>query len=385
MHLLDTTLFYSPTSGGVKSYLTAKQRWFAVNSSWRHSVLVPGESTQFEAGAISTVAGWKVPGTFNYRLPLNPRAWSRAMRILDPDCIEVGDAFHTAWVAAGHGQRHGIPVCAFYHSNLPRIIGQRYGARIESQVRRYVRWLYSRFDVVFAPSRFMCEYLNDLGVRYTSLQPLGVDATVFHPARRNEEARTRLNLSPGTRLLVYAGRFSQEKNIEVLLRAFARLGRRYHLLLIGGDTLARPASNVTRIPYCRDPVELSQWLASADALVHAGTRETFGLVILEAMACGRPVVAARAGAIPELVDEQVGQLAEPLDDASLAEAIDTLYSRNPAQLGLAARERVVSQFTWQRCFERQQATYVAITQGHAIKPMRVEAGTEVIELRTPTS
>ena len=67
------------------------------------------------------------------------------------------------------------------------------------------------------------------------------------------------------------------------------------------------------LPYRRDSVELAQWLASADALVHAGTKETFGLVILEAMACGRPVVAARAGAFPEFIDDSVGMLAKPYD------------------------------------------------------------------------
>ena len=75
------------------------------------------------------------------------------------------------------------------------------------------------------------------------------------------------------------------------------------------------------LPYRRDSHELAQWLASVDALVHAGTKETFGLVLLEAMACGRPVVAARAGAVPEIVDDSVGMLAKPSDGESMAEAI----------------------------------------------------------------
>ncbi len=75
------------------------------------------------------------------------------------------------------------------------------------------------------------------------------------------------------------------------------------------------------VQYRRDSHELAQWLASVDALVHAGTKETFGLVILEAMACGRPVIAARAGAVPEIVDESVGLLAKPCDGESMAETI----------------------------------------------------------------
>jgi alpha-1,6-mannosyltransferase len=114
------------------------------------------------------------------------------------------------------------------------------------------------------------------------------------------------------------------------------------------------------IPYRRDSVELAQWLASADALVHAGTKETFGLVILEAMACGRPVVAARAGAFPEFIDESVGSLAEPYDAASMAEAVAALYARDLDAIGAAARARVLRQFTWNRAFHAQMATYSSL-------------------------
>jgi alpha-1,6-mannosyltransferase len=146
----------------------------------------------------------------------------------------------------------------------------------------------------------------------------------------------------------------------VLLQAFARLGAPYHLLLVGGDREARPTSNVTMLPYRRDSVELAQWLASADALVHAGTKETFGLVILEAMACGLPVVATRAGAFPEFIDESVGALAEPYDPDSMAEAIASLYERDLAAVGATARARVIKQFTWSRAFHTQMATYASL-------------------------
>ena len=104
------------------------------------------------------------------------------------------------------------------------------------------------------------------------------------------------------------------------------------------------------IPYRRDSQELAQWLASVDALVHAGTKETFGLVLLEAMACGRPVVAARAGAVPEIVDQNVGLLAKPGDGENMAETIRALYDRDIEAIGAAARARVLKQFTWTQAF-----------------------------------
>jgi alpha-1,6-mannosyltransferase len=135
------------------------------------------------------------------------------------------------------------------------------------------------------------------------------------------------------------------------------------------------------IPYCRDSVEVAQWLASCDALVHAGTRETFGLVILEAMACGRPVVAVRAGAIPEFVDSEVGMLAEPYDAGSLAQAVAGLYERDIAALGAAARARVLQRFTWSHAFQAQLLTYAQLLNARHLAPPRPAT----VELRSPTS
>jgi alpha-1,6-mannosyltransferase len=380
MHLLDTTLFYSPTSGGVKRYLTAKHAWLGAHTSWEHTIVVPGSRDHLERGGVCTLAGYPVPGTFNYRLPLNPRRWANLMSALEPTLIEAGDAFHPAWCARRVAQRRGIPLAGFYHSNLPRIIGRRFGGALtEPGLGRYVRWLYEGFDVVFAPSRLMCAYLNDIGVHHTMHQPLGVDAEVFHPQRRTATLRERLGLPAATRVLVYAGRFAEEKNLPVLLQAFASLGKPYHLLLIGGARAARPAGNVTMMPYRRDSVELAAWIASADALVHAGTKETFGLVILEAMACGRPVVAARAGAFPELVDESVGMLAEPNSGASMAAAIAALYERDIAAVGAAARARVLQHFTWHRAFHAQTSAYASLAR--ALRQSVPEG--RVLELRSP--
>jgi alpha-1,6-mannosyltransferase len=361
VHLVDATLFYSPTSGGVKRYLSAKHAWLATHTSWEHTIVVPGRDTHLQRGGVCTLSGYPVPGTFNYRLPLSPRRWTRLLDRLEPTLIEAGDVFHPAWAGWLVARRRGIPLVGFYHSNLPQLAQRRAcGWFTEPLLRRYVRLLYDRCDLVFAPSRLMCEYLRSLGVAQVVHQPLGVDAEVFNPARRSDGLRASLWLPPQARVLVYAGRFAEEKNLPVLLEAFARLGEPYHLLLIGGARRARPTANVTMLPYRRDSYELARWIASADALVHAGTKETFGLVILEAMACGRPVVAARAGAFPEFVDETVGVLAEPHSAAGMADAIAALYERDIAALGAAARARVLRHFTWSRAFHSQLSAYASL-------------------------
>ena len=360
MHLVDTTLFFSPTSGGVKRYLTAKHQWLRAHTAHRHSILVPGERRQLVPEGISTIPGMKLPGTFNYRLPLSKSTWRSMLDALEPDLIEVGDAFHPAFCASTVARRRNIPLVAFFHSNLVQLLARRFGRRVEEPVTRYLRTVYDRFDLVLAPSRAMCSYLKRLGVSRAALQPLGVDTDIFSPARRTLDLRRYLELPDDARLLVYAGRFSEEKNLQVLHGAMALLGKPYHLLLVGGGRSARPCDNITVLPYRRDCLELAQWLASADALVHAGTSETFGLVIVEAMACGRPVVGVRAGSVPELIDERVGELAQPDSAASMAQAIRRLYQRDPDALGVNARQRALQRFTWSHVLQLQLASYAGV-------------------------
>ena len=375
MHVVDATLFFSPTSGGVKRYLLAKHEWMRAHTSWRHSLVVPGENARHSPDDISMVAGGLVPGAFNYRLPLNPLRWSRAIDRLEPDLIEVGDAFHPAWAAASVANRRGIPLIAFYHSNFPQLAGRRLGGAAQKLIEWYVKLTYERCHQVLAPSRHMCDYLRSIGVRHATCQPLGVDVDTFTPERRGRDLRAELSLAPGARLLVFAGRFSAEKNIPVLLAAFRKLGDPYHLLLIGGGESAR-SGNVTRMPYCRDNRTLAEYFAAADAFVHAGAHETFGLVILEALACGRPVVAPRAGAIPELIDESVGQLVgapaevEPAS-AELAAGIAALYERDLDALGAAARRHVLANYSWTRALQGLMARDQA-----AINARRVPASNE---------
>jgi alpha-1,6-mannosyltransferase len=369
MHLVDTTLFYSPTSGGVRRYLNAKHAWYLRQPQMAHTILVPGERTQLHRGDVSTIAGSIVPGTFNYRLPLSVRRWKRMLHELQPDLIEAGDAFHPAWCALDVARSLRVPAVAFFHSHLPRLIRIRFGNAMGQLAGRYVRWLYERFDLVFAPSRVMCDFLRELGLGNVALQPLGVDTLTFHPARRGRQLRRKLGLRDDVRLLAYAGRFSAEKNIHVLRDAFARLGEGYHLLLVGGGEYQRPAPNVTLIPYHRDSAELAATLASADALVHAGTAETFGLVVLEAMACGRPVIGIRANAVAELVDDSVGVSVARADGALVARAVRDLYDRDIDALGQAARARVEAQYSWDRALQHQLAVYDALTEKKRTVPV----------------
>jgi alpha-1,6-mannosyltransferase len=266
----------------------------------------------------------------------------------------------------------GIPAVTFFHSHLPQLVASRCGPATGRLAARYLRSLYERFDMVFAPSRITCAYLRSLGLRRVMQQPLGVDTDIFHPRCRDRGLRRELGLARDTRLLVYAGRFSAEKNIAPLQAAFARLGSGYHLLMVGGGE-SRRTGNITVLPYRRDSAALARLLASADALVHAGTAETFGLIVLEAMACGRPIVAVRAGAVAELVDDEVGIAADRATGDCLAAAVRELYERDLPALRRAARQRIESRFSWHATMLEQLAAYRSLRPASAGQPNPVVA------------
>lgn len=361
MHIVDTTMFYAPVSGGVKRYLLAKHQWLAGCAGIRHTLLVPGRDDYDDGRGLLRLASAPLPFGHGYRLPLNLPRWRAHLEGLQPDLLEAGDPYHLAWVALRAGRNCGVPVVGFYHSDLVRLLGVRLGSWVEPAVGDYVRRLYERFDLVLAPSRMVAERLQSLGLRRVRHQPLGVDTRLFTPDRADPGLRQRLGLGPETRLLVFAGRFAREKNIPLLAAAMRCLGPGYHLLLVGGGGALPPLPpNVTVLPYQVAGGSVARLIASCDALVHAGGRETFGLVVLEAMACGLPVVGVDTGAVAELVDDQVGQIARNGDLDSLVDAIRSVFQRGAAELGRKALERVRHHYTWDRVLRRQIAAYAEL-------------------------
>jgi alpha-1,6-mannosyltransferase len=361
-HLVDTTLFFSPTSGGVRRYLLAKHAWLHARTTVEHTLLVPGPSDRGHRGSLVQLASPRIPWGGGYRLPWRLGEFAARLRSLAPDLVEAADPYQVGWIAARVAERLRVPSVAFCHSDLVALLGGRVGSGAARAAGRYLRTLYSRYDLVLAPSRIVVERLRDVGVQHATAQPLGVDVGTFAPARADPALRSSLCLPRGTRLLVFAGRLAPEKNLDELYATVRLLGAPYHLLVIGGAERSRPHPRVDVVPYERDPRRLAGWLATADAHVHAGRVETFGLVTLEAMACGLPVVAYEAGALPEIVDPSVGVLAPPHGARALAAAVVALFERPQAPMRAAARDRVVREFTWDQTLSRQLRHYAALLQ-----------------------
>lgn len=372
-------MFYAAEGGGVSSYLNAKARWIARRGNIQHTILSPSINAARGNPAVMKIPSLPIPGVPGYRMPRSIGVATRILRRLQPDLIEVGDTYQCAWAALRMRHKYRVPVVAFYHSDMPQVIGRRFGSAAQRSAEKYLRYLYRQFDMVLAPSHMMTQQLHAMGVTEVIHQPLGVDTWMFCPQRRDPTLRAQLLLPPDTRLLVYAGRFAPEKNLHLLLEAVNKLGRPYHVVMIGsGDDMPR-SRYVTYIPFVRDLRLLAQLLASCDVLVHPGDCETFGLIVLEAMACGLPVLGTNAGGVSELVDERSGMLVKPGCARALCEGIEEIFRLDLGRLGGNARRIVTSEFDWDRIVPQLLQRYAGLLAGYPREEL--EAGIAYVAKR----
>lgn len=358
MHIADVTMFYTPVSGGVRTYLEAKHRWLAIRA--QHSLVVPGPQRSDNA-FFHSVPAPLLPFGHGYRFPLRKKIWVDTLIQLRPDLIEAGDPYVTAWACIDAGQRLGVPVVGFYHSDLPRLVNSRLGHWTDPLLDGYVGRLYRRFDRVLAPSQVMADKLHRLGVEKVRLQPLGVDTTQFHPRHRDPSFKQTLGIADDVYLLVFVGRAAREKNIPLLLKAMELLGKNYHLLLVGPGMPHGVPDNVSVIHEYVAADRIARYLASSNALIHAGDNETFGLVVLEAMASGIPVIGTRKGAVAELVVPGCGLLAETVSAGALAEAARNLFADGHYGMGRLARKRVEECYAWDKVLAQLLGQYQELT------------------------
>ena len=365
VRLVDTTMLYAPRSGGVRRYLASKRAWLAANRhDVRHTLVVPGARDSYDGQGRVSIYAAPLPFGAGYRWPVVKAAWMERLIRQRPDIIEAGDPYTPGLAALRAGDALGIPVVGFCHTDLGKLAALHIGEWAEKPVQKRWAAIYRQFDQAVAPSRFIAGRLIDAGVHNAIGLPLGVDTELFHPSRADREGlRRRLGVAPDERLLVFAGRPAREKKLDVLVGAVERLGHPYKLLFVGAGGGAPVSDRAICLDYVRDPGELAAVLASCDAFVHANDNEPFGLIVLEAMACGLPVVGVAAGGVAESVDEEVGQLAVASDPAAFAEAIEALFARDIAAVGAAARLRAAERHGWDAVFRQLCAIYGGLT-GH---------------------
>jgi glycosyltransferase involved in cell wall biosynthesis len=260
-----------------------------------------------------------------------PAVRSRLARFA-PDVVH---AVNPAVLAAGgmlYARSLGIPVVASFHTHLPRYL-HHYGLGVFEQLAWDVlRSFHNQADVNLAISRPVAEELQRRGLHRVELGWRGgVDTALFHPRRASLEVRARLtNGRPEDRLIVCVGRLGAEKGLELLGPLLDRLpGTRVAFI---GDGPHRSlleqqlASRSAHFAGYLKGEELATAVASADALVFPSQTDTLGLVMLEAMAAGTPVVAADSGGTPDLVEDgRTGFLFRPGDAEGAARALRRVF------------------------------------------------------------
>ena len=367
MHIADMTMFYAPASGGVRTYLEAKHRRLQLYSGVRHSILVPGGDYSHNDG-LYCVPAPILPFGKGYRFPIRRAPWRNLLRSLRPDLIEVGD-LHDGLGRAGRrapAERAGDRLLPF----RPAAAGQQSYRQLVGHQSQWLRvapvW---QFRSRAGAQRGDGDKLIHLGVKNVRAA-VGRRPDTFCPQRRDPEVRRELGPADDTRLMIFAGRGSREKNLHILLETARQLGKPYHLLLVGSSMPQRVPDNVTVIDRFCPASEVARFMASSDVLLHAGNQETFGPVALEAMACGIPVVAARAGALPELVPFYSGRLCRPLDARAMAHTVRELFEDDPRLLGQQARQHVEAHHAWDAVVAGLLAHYHAVL-GTAELPVAV--------------
>jgi alpha-1,6-mannosyltransferase len=365
-HLLDVSMFWGAT-GGVRRVLTAKHERLR-ELGWRHTVIAPGA----EGPGLIDCGGVPLPRSGGYRMVLGRGRAMRQMAFVAPDLIESADPYTLAWASLAAAEQLRVPAVAFCHSNLPALMARLAGGSAgtsgaagrtaERWARRYLVSLYRHFDLVMAPSIGLAQSLQAWGVPRVTVQPLGVDCSVFTPCAQDENWRIELcrsyGLEPATRLFIYTGRFAPEKNLQLLADAVQRLGKGHMLLAVGNGPAPPVGPQVLRLPPENDCRRLARMVASSDVYVHAGDQETFGLGVLEAMACGTPVVAARAAGLAELAYGAGLLVSQPRADA-WAEAMEAAVSGNNTVQRRTALARAQAQ-DWPRVIAQMTQRYTAL-------------------------
>jgi teichuronic acid biosynthesis glycosyltransferase TuaC len=257
-------------------------------------------------------------------------ALRRLLQELPIDLIHAHTAYPDGFAAALLGRATDLPVVISLHGGDVNLYFRRFSGRKQGL------WAITHANRVIASSRSLQHTVVD---KYgadpgrIAVVPSGVDTGKFRPLAR-QKAESSLSLAPQAPRLLYVGAITRSKGIHHLLRAFARLDRAVidppRLLLVGNGDYAGPARLLAeklgvgeRVTFVgqRPNDEIPLWINACDLLVLPSLSEGFGVVLVEALACGKPVVATACGGPEDIVTPEVGILVPPGDESSLAEAL----------------------------------------------------------------
>ncbi|HZY83328.1 MAG TPA: glycosyltransferase family 1 protein [Gemmataceae bacterium] len=311
-----------------------------------------------------------------YRIGLPDRRLARAVRAFDPDVIHYVNPFAFGFRCHDLLRKAGVraPTVFSFHTLYGEFVKQYKALKPLSALLWWVtREYHNRADVNLTVSGIMREELARRGFRRVELWPPAVDSDLFHPARKSASMRARLTGGrPNRPLLLTVSRLAPEKNVGFLAELIRELPDACLAVVGDGPQRAelerRFEGTDTRFFGYMKGQELAAAYASADAFVYASETETMGNVVLEAMSCGRAVVAPHAGGIPNLLAHGTsGFLYRPRDlkdAAHWARAVlnDEDLSR---RVGRAARQ-AVEERGWEQSVGRVRQVYAEAAAGERL-------------------
>ncbi len=347
---------YLPTRDGVvTSILLTKKKL----EEFGHEVVLfapePEDPTDREEGVyyFRAVNYKRYPG---YRVTMFPSNKCQILKDLEVDVIHTHGLLFMALRSMFAGRMLRKPVVVSFHTMITE--ASRYYARLplpDEMLTRlfwiYLRQLLERADAVVVPSEAIKAELSSYApeMRRIEVIPTGVDCSRFNPSLDGSAVRRRHGLD-GERVVLHLGRIAWEKNLGLLLRAFSILANRRSdvRLMVVGDGPARPhymkvaeelgiADRTIFTGFVPDE-ELPGYYAASDAFAIASKFETQGLVVLEAMACGKPVAGINYRATAEILgDGRTGFLFDE-DPESCARAMEAALDSPPELRELVRRK-----------------------------------------------
>ena len=385
--LCDLTQSYAPAGGGgISTYLREKRDYVLTHTPHHLLQIVPGPADKVTVNGrhiFVEVGAPRVPGSPNYRFILRTRAVRDVLAQYRPDVIESLCPWVLPWTAINHRKQFpATTLIAGYRTDFPNahvyrvatdLLGATLGRGLRHLSYRYAERTYREFDAVYTLSENARAALRNHHIVRTKVLPLGVDTEMFSPAKRDVTFRRELGLSGRGPLLAYAGRIDNEKRADRLIDMFRKLpvDLGAAMVMIGdGKLMPRLQAEARGLPIAfpgfeKDRTELARSLASADLYVSAMADETFGISVLEAQACGLPVVGVASGAMLDRVPPGLGLLGCVDDTTAMAKNVTRLWRGDHAAIGRAARAHVETKFSWTRTFQRLLQDIYPAAMDHA--------------------
>ena len=313
---------------------------------------------------VHTLHGLKLPFYRDVKLgrpctSLLKREWRKRRPDLDLIVTE-GLLGHSAMKAA---TGLGIPVFSEYHTNFQQYT-RFYGVSlIEKLVNAHLRRFHNRAEVSFVPTDEIRKTLSRQGYMNLVTVARGVDTELFNPAQRSQALRQKWGLQEEDLAVLYVGRVAAEKNIDLAVRAYRRvqlLNPRAKFVLVGdGPVRQRLQRENPDFIYCgmQRGEELARHYASADLFVFPSLTETFGNVLIEALASGLPAVAFDYAAAKRHVrDHYNARSVPPENDEAFLRAAADLATQAGVRRSLGAQARAsMLDNSWESVYRRLAA------------------------------